>query len=155
MADTPDTPPNRSGAGVSQSRLLANSFILAFLAFQVAMPLRYYLGDRGYDERFSWRMFSTLRLQQCSMQVAEAGENQPFRDVAVKRDLQVAWVNLLERVRMPVVEKYLARRCERPSTAKVSYTRRCTNTDGSALPVQTIVMDCGARTLRAEHGAGP
>jgi len=155
MTDARDTRAQGSGAGLPRRRALANAFILAFLAFQLAMPLRYYLGDRGYDERFSWRMFSTLRLQQCSMQVAEAGESEAFRNVAVHRDVQVAWVSLLERVRMPVVEKYLRRRCERPGIAKVSYTRRCTNTDGTPLPAQTLVMQCAAGTLRVQGEAGP
>ena len=131
-----------------RQRRLANLFILAFLAYQVGMPLRYYLGERGYDERFSWRMFSTLRLQQCEMQVSEAaaGSSQ-LEEVPVRSDVQVAWVSLLERVRKPVVEKYLQRRCERQRVARVVYTRSCTNTDGSALPPQTLRMDCADRVL--------
>lgn len=132
-----------------RQRRLSNLFIAAFLLFQVGMPLRYYLGERGYDERFSWRMFSTLRLQQCEMQVTEARSgNAAWKDVHVRGDVQVAWVSLLERVRKPVVEKYLQRRCERQDVAKVAYTRRCTDTDGSALPEKTLVMDCADRQLR-------
>jgi hypothetical protein len=148
MSDARQTPPEPSRA-----RRLSNLFIAAFLAFQILMPLRYYLGERGYDERFSWRMFSTIRMQQCDMQISEAlarGSNgQPeFRDVRVRRDVQAAWVNLLERVRMPVVEKYLLRRCEQQEAILVRYTRRCTDTDGSALPVQTLELDCRSRELR-------
>jgi len=133
----------------ARQRRLANLFILAFLAFQVGMPLRYYLGERGYDERFSWRMFSTLRLQQCEMQVTEASTGSAeFKDVQVRRDVQAAWVSLLERVRKPVVEKYLLRRCERQGVEKVAYTRRCTDTDGSALPPQRLTLDCADRRLR-------
>jgi hypothetical protein len=133
----------------ARQRRLANLFILAFLAFQVGMPLRYYLGGRGYDERFSWRMFSTLRMQQCEMQVTEASAGSPeFKEVQVRGDLQAAWVSLLERVRRPVVEKYLRRRCERQGVVQVAYTRRCTDTDGSALPPQKLQMDCADRQLR-------
>jgi hypothetical protein len=145
--------PTHSGPN---ARRFANLFIALFLAFHVAMPLRYYLGDRGYDERFSWRMFSTLRLQECQMRVAEAeqeGPNPPFREVQVRRDVQAAWVNLLDRVRMPVVEKYLVRRCERQGVTQVRYARRCTDTDGTQLPAQTLLMDCGTRQVRAEAGA--
>jgi hypothetical protein len=147
MSDARETPPKAAGFG---TRRLSNVFIAAFLAFQIGMPLRYYLGDRGYDERFSWRMFSTVRLQECDMQISErrTGDEKAFRDVAVRRDVQVAWVNLLERVRLPVVKKYLERRCERQQASEVRYTRRCTNTDGSALPVQTLRMDCSTRELR-------
>jgi hypothetical protein len=131
------------------TRRLSNVFIAVFLAFQIAMPLRYYLGDHGYDERFSWRMFSTVRLQQCEMQISERGVNADpvFREVQVRQDVQAAWVNLLERVRMPVVKKYLERRCERQHATEVSYTRRCTDTDGSAIPIQTLRMDCSSREL--------
>jgi hypothetical protein len=147
MSDAKETPPNATRFG---TRRLSNVFIAAFLAFQIAMPLRYYLGDRGYDERFSWRMFSTVRMQQCEMQISERGANgnPAFREVQVRHDIQAAWVNLLERVRMPVVEKYLERRCEQQHASEVSYTRRCTDTDGSALPVQTLRMDCSSRELR-------
>jgi hypothetical protein len=150
MSDAAETTPSDAPADPRRRRL-ANGFIFAFLAFQIAMPLRYYLGDRGYDERFSWRMFSTLRLQQCQMRVSERKGTPPAdaaRDVKVQADVQVAWVSLLERVRMPVVEKYLARRCEKQDADEVSYTRSCTNTDGSALPPQTLVMDCAKRELR-------
>lgn len=148
MSDAPTTPPNTSQLG--KRRLPSNVFIAAFLLFQLGMPLRYYLGDRGYDERFSWRMFSTVRLQQCEMQISERGseDNGAFRPVQVRRDIQAAWVSLLERVRMPVVEKYLNRRCEQQQMKEVSYTRRCTNTDGTALPPQTLRMDCSTRELR-------
>jgi hypothetical protein len=148
MSDAKQTAANNSSR--VGTRRLSNLFIAAFLAFQIGMPLRYYLGDRGYDERFSWRMFSTVRLQQCEMQISERGANADpaFHQVHVRRDVQAAWVNLLERVRMPVVKKYLARRCERQHATEVSYTRRCTDTDGSALPVQTLRMDCSSRELR-------
>jgi hypothetical protein len=150
MSDARQTPPEPSRAA---TRRLSNLFIAAFLAFQISMPLRYYLGDRGYDERFSWRMFSTIRMQQCDMQISESvargGDGEPaFRDVRVRRDVQAAWVNLLERVRMPVVEKYLERRCEQQDASLVRYTRRCTDTDGAALPVQTLELDCKSRELR-------
>ena len=103
MPDAAETKPSDAPADPRRRRL-ANGFILVFLAFQIAMPLRYYLGDRGYDERFSWRMFSTLRLQQCQMRVNERKGAPPAhatRDVQVHADVQVAWVSLLERVRCP------------------------------------------------------
>jgi uncharacterized membrane protein len=151
MRDTKETPPNAARFG---TRRLSNLFIAVFLAFQIGMPLRYYFGEHGYDERFSWRMFSTVRLQQCEMQISERGTNADpaFREVQVRRDVQAAWVNLLERVRMPVVEKYLERRCERQHATEVSYTRRCKDTNGSALPVQILRMDCSSREL---HEASP
>lgn len=148
MPDAPETTPSRTS---SIQRRLANLFIAAFLAFQVAMPLRYYLGGRGYDERFSWRMFSSLRLQECDVRVEEISGGRA-RPVAVQRDVQVAWVKLLERVRMPVVEKYLARRCEGSAVDEVSYTLRCTDTGGASLPARTLRLRCSDRAL---YGAEP
>lgn len=147
MSDAHETRATASPLG--KSRLWSNVFIAVFLAFQIAMPLRYYLGDRGYDERFSWRMFSTVRLQQCEVKVAErsGSANETFRPVQVRRDIQAAWVALLERVRMPVVEKYLKRRCEQQQVKEVSYTRQCTNTDGTPVPAQTLRMDCSTREM--------
>jgi hypothetical protein len=144
MPDVPETKPSSSS-----SRRLANVFIVAFLAYQIAMPLRYYLGGRGYDERFSWRMFSSLRLQQCNMRIEEANGSPPrLRAVSVRQDVQAAWVALLERVRMPVVEKYLARRCESAGASEVSYTRSCTDAGGLSLPTQKLIMTCADRSLR-------
>ena len=45
-----------------------------FLLFQFAMPLAYYFGDQAYDERFSWRMFSPVHLERCSIDVVEQVE---------------------------------------------------------------------------------
>jgi hypothetical protein len=139
-------------------RRLTNVFIGAFLAFQVAMPLRYYLGDRDYDERFSWRMFSTLRLRDCDVRVSEtlrAGETSREEPVAIERDVQVAWVRLLERMRRAVVDKYLLRRCEREHVERVEYVRTCKDTDGQALPALRRVLRCGESEPQQTEGAAP
>ncbi len=60
----PEAPPRRR-FGVS------DMFIACFLLAQIALPLRYYLGGRGTDERFSWRMFSSQRVEQCAVDVDE------------------------------------------------------------------------------------
>ncbi|MBW2464764.1 MAG: hypothetical protein JRH11_24155, partial [Deltaproteobacteria bacterium] len=39
-----------------------NTLIVAFLAFQLLLPLRYYMGSDEFDERFAWRMFSPIRM---------------------------------------------------------------------------------------------
>jgi hypothetical protein len=135
----PETEPDR------RRRRLTNVFIAAFLAFQVAVPLRYYLGDRDYDERFSWRMFSTLRLRDCDVRVSETvldGNVSREQPVAIERDVQVAWVRLLERMRRTVVDKYLRRRCEREHVERVEYVLTCKDTDGQDLPALGRVLRC-------------
>lgn len=127
-----------------------NAFIVLFLGYQLVMPLRYYLGGRGYDERFSWRMFSTVRMQECRVQVEERVGEQT-RAVNLQKAVQIAWINMLERYRRPVVDKLLARRCEEESAREVRYTRTCVDTDGKALPETRVTMDCKSGRFRVEH----
>jgi hypothetical protein len=135
----------------SGSRTLANALIVAFLLFQVATPLRYYLGGRGPDERFSWRMFSTVRMQRCRVKVIETvgGEEQQLN---LQKELQVAWSNMLERYRRPVVDKLLARRCAKVEASSVVFTRSCTDTDGSELPDDVVSLDCKSGKLVVTGG---
>lgn len=134
-------------------RAFSNALIALFLLFQIAMPLRYYLGDRGYDERFSWRMFSSLRMQQCRVRVSErAGEPSRLieRQVNLSKELQVAWIGMLERYRPQVVSKLLARRCAHPDVREVRYERSCRRTDGSPLPQLSVTRDCARGELTIE-----
>jgi hypothetical protein len=144
--------PAAAGDGVPRNRLWSNVLIALFLAYQLAMPLRYYLGGRGYDERFSWRMFSTLRLQECKVRVAEtvAGEE---RKVDLDKALQIAWNGMLERYRRPVVDKFLDRRCVQEHASEVRYERNCIDTDGSALPQTTVVRHCSSGRIDVHEGA--
>jgi hypothetical protein len=130
----------------ARRRRLANGFIALFLGLQVAVPLSYYLGDRSDDERFSWRMFSSVRLRDCRVQVNEFTERdaQP-RPVAIERDVHVAWLRLLERMRGAVVDKYLQRRCEREAIQRVELVRSCRDTEGRALPPLTRSLECPPR----------
>jgi hypothetical protein len=128
-------------AAPQPSRTTSNAFIALFLLFQLAMPLRYYLGGRGDDERFSWRMFSTVRMHKCEIAVHElqAGE---LRKVDLTQAVQIAWIALLERNRTEAVHALLRRRCGRHEVSEVHFDRQCTSTDGSALPPLALRMDC-------------
>lgn len=133
-----------------------NPLIGVFLAFQVVMPLSYYLGDHDYDERFSWRMFSTRRMARCQVAVQEtlAGPAGPTtRAVSLGKTLQVAWVNILKRYRPAVVEKFLHVRCAAGGGVdSVRYVRRCTDTTGAPLPTVTVSLSCADRTLEVDEG---
>jgi hypothetical protein len=130
-----------------RTRRRENLVIAAILAFQILMPLSYYLGDRMYDERFSWRMFSTLRLRDCKVEVKEhvssSGASRT-RTVNVERDVHVAWLRLLERMRSAVIDEYLARRCTSPDVTSVDFTCRCKDTDGRALAPMERSVRCDA-----------
>jgi hypothetical protein len=123
-------------------RKLENAFIACFLAFMLAMPLRYYMGGRGFDERFSWRMFSTIRMLECKAKVVETLEGGGERKVDLGREVQVAWVGLLERGRELVIAKLLARRCAEPDVREVRYGLRCESPDGTRMPELKRALRC-------------
>lgn len=118
-----------------------NAFIAAFLALQILVPLGYYLGEGGSDERFRWRMFSSVRLQRCRISV-HAWDASGRRRVDPGQDIQVAWVNLLRRNRPQVVEGYLTRVCETQDVERVRLRGRCRDTDGTELPTIETVRAC-------------
>ena len=137
--DRPAAKPERASARTPRSWQTA--LIAAFLLFQIAMPLRYYLGGRGTDERFSWRMFSSVRMQRCSAAVDETIDGRK-RDVALGQALHVAWVGMLERYRPAVVDAFLLRRCRTTDATHVHFRRTCINTDGTSPKPIEVALDC-------------
>jgi hypothetical protein len=146
------TTPQPSVPTATPPRRLQNTFIAVFLAVQIGVPLHYYLSEPDYDERFSWRMFSTLRLRDCAVHVTETPRDAGgvSREVAIERDVHVAWLRLLERMRGPVVDKYLRRRCELAAIERVEYVRTCKDTDGTELSPTRRNLDCAQSEPRAE-----
>jgi len=147
--------PRRRGkrfAVEGQSRTWVNAGIAVFIAYQLVMPLTYYLGDHPYDERFSWRMFSTRRMARCEVKMAETDSGGDARGIVLGRELQVAWINILRRYRPAVVDKFMHRRCEGEGIASVRYVRTCNDTDGTPLPTvqHDLTCDSGELTI-AEH----
>ena len=138
------------------NRALSNAFIALFVLFQLAMPLRYYLRGGGTDERFSWRMFSTVRMQDCEVTVQDVvvadGQATP-REVELRKVLHGAWVNVLERYRPRAVDKFLRRRCEQPGVKAARYRRDCEDTDGDRRPPLEVELDCAEDRSRIVRGA--
>lgn len=146
-----DVPPVASAV---RARRIANAFIALFLAYQVATPLSYYAGERVYDERFGWRMFSTVRLQQCELRMEEIpADNGTARPVALGGTLHVAWINLLKRGWPRVIERYLGNHCAHEKVAEVRLERRCRTTDGTELPPERFALACGAERMRTGEAA--
>lgn len=86
---------------------MRNLVIIGFLGWQLLFPLRYYLGDDPFDERFAWRMFSPVRLVQCDVRLLDADRqaiNLPSR-------IHVVWINLLRRARLQVLDAVAANLC--------------------------------------------
>ena len=95
--------------GMAPLRVFIGVAVLA----QLLIPLTYYLRDDPYDERFAWRMFSGVRLQECEGSVTESHGDweeavNPYEVVPA------GWVTGLERNRRPVMERYLALRLPCP-----------------------------------------
>jgi hypothetical protein len=138
---------------MGEPRTWSLALIAVVLAYHIGTPLSYYLGDRVYDERFSWRMFSTVRLQECEIVVTEtvSRDGQPVEvPTPVAKDVQAAWVGVLKRMRPSVIEKYLERRCDTASATQAKLVGRCRDTDGSQLPEQRFVMACEDHSLSVE-----
>jgi hypothetical protein len=147
MSSTPTASASSTADADARKRRRDNLTIATILVFQIAMPLSYYLTDRLYDERFSWRMFSTLRLRDCKVEVKEqvvSDGRARTRNVNIERDVHVAWLRLLERMRSAVVDEYLARRCQSPDVTSVDFTCHCNDTDGRALPAMERSLTCKA-----------
>jgi Vitamin K-dependent gamma-carboxylase len=87
-----------------------SGFIAAYLLLQVLLPLRYYLRDDTFDERFAWRMFSPERMVECKVEITQ--QSRGVRSVVQpRRELAEAWVGLMERARGAVIDAYAAHRC--------------------------------------------
>lgn len=129
--DAPTSPAERSRAGW---------WLAGFVALQALIPLRYYLGDDLYDERFAWRMFSQVRVQECSAEASEDG-----RAISPYAVLPAPWVSLLSRNRPAVIGRFLAWRCAAEGAReRVRVTTTCRDVTGEPLPPIVRERDCAS-----------
>jgi hypothetical protein len=128
------------------SRRATNVFIGAYVVLQVALPLSYYLGLRPRtDERFAWRMFSTVRLDRC-----EVGLSETIRDdvsnsphpIPLPATLQVGWLTQLTRKQPHVVDRFLAYTCKDDHVIEAKLVWRCVAHDGTREPPDTAFRLC-------------
>jgi hypothetical protein len=118
------------------------------VVLQVAIPASYYLvRDDRDDERFAWRMFSSVRLTRCQVLAFDGKTPQERAEVDLPKTLHASWQRSLERGRKSVIERYLATRCERPDVRYSQLERSCTSPSGRALPGQLFQYDCQGRRL--------
>ncbi len=118
-------------------------FLGVFLVAQVLIPLRYYFGSDPYDERFSWRMFSAVRVHQCRVQATETIGGTP-RPIDLNREIHRAWINTLSRNRDAVTEKFLRARCEGEGVTEVVVTNNCVAPDGTRVDPIVWTRDCAS-----------
>ena len=116
--------PQRASAKTWATRLAVGLFFAA----QVWLPLSYYLSDYPWDERFSWRMFSTVRALECDVRAqrsVEAGERgapcpsgeRRCAPLRLSGELHMVWVNLLKRGRREVLHELARAQCLTPEGA--------------------------------------
>lgn len=150
-------------APTGPARGVAHGVIIALLLAAAGGPLRYYLGDDPYDERFAWRMFSGVRLQRCQIRVvetvAEPGGGLAERTVDPGETVHPTFENLLRRFRRPVVQAFLDARCTaggRNAGAadgavrvhEVRLDHRCRSAGGDRLPPTVVSRDCRRKETR-------
>jgi hypothetical protein len=101
-------------------RLVPNIIILIVLSSQIVIPLSYYLGNQNkFDERFSWRMFSPVRMVRCHTVWREGKDR---HKVNPQTYIHIVWVNLMNRLREDVIQHYISSRCQALSThTKIPY----------------------------------
>ena len=99
--------------------------ILVVVASQLLLPLHYYTARRDlHDERFAWRMFSPMRMTECSVRATLDGA--PLR---LEREFHEAWIELARRGRFVVVEEMGARLCEKHPGKPVVFDLDCKYVD--------------------------
>ena len=117
-------------------------FIAAWLIVQLVLPASYYVRAASvppegeghadaYDERWSWRMFSPVRMLRCKPEYTLDGQG----PANLERYVHSAWISLLKRGRMDVVEGVSAHLCAREEVESVRLELECREADGTRVPI--------------------
>jgi hypothetical protein len=137
-----------------RARSRTNLLIGVYLFVQIALPLSYYMRADKSDERFAWRMFSSVKyLQQtCIVSLGEwrpGGRLRPLpRDEFVSK-VPYGWLPLFHRDRGAVVEKFLGRYClANPDVTELELLRKCAAPDGRRDTLESLKMSCQTGELR-------
>jgi len=127
-------------------RRLISLGVAAYLIWQIAVPLRYYLRENRRDERFAWRIFSALVIApyRCDVRVAEVSHGEQLgREVNLERTLHDAWIGLLKVGQDAVVKRFLRLRCRSdPLVDAVEFSRTCRREDRAPAPHRRVRLEC-------------
>lgn len=95
--------------------------IVLVVVSQLLLPLHYYLVRRDrHDERFSWRMFSPMRMTRCEPQLTIDDKR-----VELLSEFHPAWTTLAERGRLTVLEAMGAHLCAKYPGKSVRFLVSC------------------------------
>jgi hypothetical protein len=129
---------------------LSVAWLWLLVALQVAIPASYYLvRDDRDDERFAWRMFSSVRLTRCRVRAFDGKTPQERAHVDLATYLHASWQRSLERGRKHVIERFLSARCGQPGVVYSQLERSCTSPSGRVLPDKRYRYDCPERRFEA------
>lgn len=110
--------------------------LVCFFIVQIWGALSYYQSENPWDERFSWRMFSTVRGLKCTFELFErrvdgtetCPDDSRFRcsSVHLSSRHHMVWVNLLARGRLSVLDRLAEHECAKQQGEPGFYARiRC------------------------------
>lgn len=100
-------------------------FIVLFVLVQLLLPLHYYLFRHDpHDERYAWRMFSPMRMTQCTPHFTV--DKAP---VPITKEFHEAWIEIANRGRFAVLEEMAAKLCRENQGKPVSLSMDCTYLD--------------------------
>ncbi len=139
-----------------QSRSVRLALVIFFSA-QMWVAASYYWGDYPWDERFSWRMFSTVRSLSCQVQMWESAEHgqlcpdgQTANCVPVRLSSRyhMVWVNLLKRGRLQVLKELSKQECSQDQSKSVFVNLSCPS---PTPPHQQIIVQSPQLNLCEEY----
>jgi hypothetical protein len=138
-------------ARAPKMRLVIAGVVVALVIAQALIPLRYYLGDDKYDERFAWRMFSAVRMHECRVGASEVVNGTP-RPVPLASTIHEAWQTTLERNREAAIAGYLSWRCEQEGVESARVENTCVSPSGEPVPPVVTEITCSTGEVRREGG---
>lgn len=107
--------------------------IAVYLVVQLLLPLSYYtVRDDRFDERFSWRMFSDIRMLKC-----QAAYTRGTSPVTLSQEFHMAWNTLVQRGRGDVIDAVTAELCKDASGQELYLRLECREADGR----QNLILD--------------
>jgi hypothetical protein len=114
-------PPLRGFLTTARGRCIA-----AYLVVQLVLPAAYYVRRDPHDERFSWRMFSTIRMASCETELRLDDQA-----IALQTRFHEAWLELARRGRLNVIAAMGQRVCRAHPDHPVTVSLHCKYLDGT------------------------